>query len=67
MHELRALIASYIKADPVKYTKVVLEKDPDKYCQWIQKEESWGGAIEMDILAKHYNVEICSIDVKVNN
>lgn len=46
------------------YPAVVLEKDPDDYCRWIQSESSWGGAIELDILSKHFDIEICSIDVQ---
>ncbi|KAL3426162.1 ubiquitin thioesterase otu1 [Phlyctema vagabunda] len=64
MPELRSLVASTIQADPEKYTRVVLEKEPDDYCRWIQTEAAWGGAIEMEILANHYEVEICSIDVE---
>lgn len=65
MHELRSLVASAIQAQPEIYTKVVLEKDPDDYCRWIQTEQAWGGAIELGILASHFDIEICSIDVQV--
>lgn len=66
MHELRSLVAQAIQGDPVTYPKVVLDQDPDDYCRWIQTEDAWGGAIEIGILAKHFDVEICSIDVKVS-
>ena len=65
MPEIRALIAGYIQQDPEKYTKIVLEQPPDDYCRWIQTEDAWGGFIEMDILAKHFDIQICSIDVQV--
>jgi ubiquitin thioesterase OTU1 len=65
MPELRSLVASSIQAEPSVYTKVVLEKSPDDYCRWIQSPDSWGGAIEMGILAQHFDIEICSIDVQV--
>ncbi|KAG9234245.1 putative ubiquitin thioesterase otu1 [Amylocarpus encephaloides] len=64
MPELRALVASAIQAEPEVYTKVVLEQKPDDYCRWIQTADAWGGAIEMGILSKHFEVEICSIDVQ---
>jgi ubiquitin thioesterase OTU1 len=64
MPEIRALIAGYIQKDPEKYTKIVLEQPPDDYCRWIQTEDAWGGFIEMDILAKHFDIQICSIDVQ---
>jgi hypothetical protein len=67
MPELRSLVASAIQGDPETYTKVVLEQDPDDYCRWIQTTDAWGGAIEMGILSKHFDIEICSIDVKVRH
>lgn len=36
----------------------------DKYIQWIQKPNSWGGAIELAILSSYFQVEIDSIDVQ---
>lgn len=27
--------------------------------------DAWGGAIELNVLAKHFDIEICSIDVQV--
>lgn len=65
MTELRALVASRIQAEPDVFTQVVLEQKPDDYCRWIQTEDAWGGAIEMGILAQHFEIEICSIDVQV--
>ncbi|TAQ85824.1 hypothetical protein B7494_g5837 [Chlorociboria aeruginascens] len=64
MRELRSLVASSIQAEPNIYTKVVLEQDPDDYCRWITTDNAWGGAIEMGILSKHFDVEICSVDVQ---
>lgn len=64
MPELRSLIASTIQEERHIYTSVVLEKSPDDYCRWIQTLEAWGGAIELGILAKHFEIEICSIDVE---
>ena len=64
MHELRSIIAQYIQSHPEKYSAVVLEKQPDDYCRWIQTEDAWGGAIELDILSRHFDVELCSIDVQ---
>ncbi|CAG8982463.1 hypothetical protein HYALB_00009957 [Hymenoscyphus albidus] len=64
MPELRSLVASAIQAEPDVYSTVVLEREPDDYCRWIQTQDAWGGAIEMGILANHFDIEICSIDVK---
>lgn len=63
--ELRSIIAETIQADPGIFNKAVLDnKDPDKYCQWIKSQDSWGGQVELMILAQHFGVEICSIDVQ---
>lgn len=62
--ELRSLVASSIQADPTTFTKVILEQNPDDYCRWIQTPDAWGGAIELMILSKHFDVEVCSIDVQ---
>ena len=36
----------------------------EEYISTILKPSSWGGAIELSILAKHYSTEIDSIDVE---
>ncbi|KAK9427935.1 hypothetical protein V1505DRAFT_378579 [Lipomyces doorenjongii] len=63
MHELRSLVATAILEDPVEYPDVVLGKPREEYCKWISRSNSWGGAIEIAILAKHFDITICSIDV----
>ena len=36
----------------------------DEYISTILKPNTWGGAIELSVLAKHYCTEIASIDVE---
>ena len=64
MTELRSIIAQNIQANIDTYSAAVLDQQPDDYCRWIQTEDAWGGAIELDILSRHFNVEISSIDVQ---
>ncbi|OMP88043.1 putative ubiquitin thioesterase otu1 [Diplodia seriata] len=64
MHELRAIVAAAVQANPIDYNEAVLQKSPDDYCRWIQRDESWGGDIELNILSQHFDIEICSIDVQ---
>ena len=64
MTELRSLIAQQIQAQPDIYSPAVLDQKPDDYCRWIQTEDAWGGGIELSILSKHFDLEICSIDVQ---
>jgi hypothetical protein len=44
--------------------ELTLGRPIDEYCAWIQSDSSWGGAIELSILAKHFKVCISAIDVK---
>jgi ubiquitin thioesterase OTU1 len=64
MSELRAIVARTIQQRPDIYSAVVLEKSPEDYAHWIQTAAAWGGAIELSILSKHFDIEICSIDVQ---
>ncbi|EAS36731.3 zinc finger protein [Coccidioides immitis RS] len=64
MTELRSIVAQTIHEHSDVYTRAVLERSPDDYCRWIQSEEAWGGGIELSILSKHFDIEICSIDVQ---
>ncbi|KAI1007057.1 hypothetical protein K3495_g1162 [Podosphaera aphanis] len=62
MPELRSLVASAIQAESDIYTQVVLEQAPDDYCRWIQTPDAWGGAIELAILSKYFDIESMRID-----
>ncbi|KAL8775005.1 MAG: hypothetical protein Q9209_000484 [Squamulea sp. 1 TL-2023] len=64
MTELRSVIASYIQEHKEEYSEVVLEKPPDDYCRWIQTEDAWGGAIELNVLSRQFDIEIISVDVQ---
>lgn len=41
-----------------------LSRPRDDYISTILKPSTWGGAIELAVLAKHYDTEISSIDVE---
>lgn len=41
----------------------MLGDTPYNYINWINKDESWGGSVELLILAQHYKCEIVAIDV----
>lgn len=64
MHELRGIVATTIQTQPDLYSSAVLEKEPDDYCKWIMREDSWGGGIELGILSQHFDIEISSINVE---
>lgn len=62
---LRDIVASTVEANPQTYDELVLGRTPAKYCEWIRKEDAWGGAIELGILSKYLNVRINCFDVEL--
>ncbi|OXB67144.1 hypothetical protein ASZ78_015785 [Callipepla squamata] len=62
--EMRSLIAQIVASDPEAYCEAVLGKTNREYCDWIRREETWGGAIEVSILSKFYQCEICVVDTQ---
>lgn len=64
--KLRAIVVNKIRTNPL-YDEVTLGRPVDKYCEWISKKDSWGGAIELGILAEHFNIRINCIDIELGN
>lgn len=64
--KLRAVVVNKIEGNPL-YDEVTLGRPVDKYCEWIAKKDSWGGAIELGILAEHFNIKINCIDIELGN
>ena len=61
---LRQIVAEAVRADPATFNDAVLERPNAAYCDWIRRPEAWGGAIELRVLAAHYGVELCAVDVE---
>ncbi|CAG9765297.1 unnamed protein product [Ceutorhynchus assimilis] len=59
---LRQLVAETIRNDVQNYDEAILGKPVAEYCTWIQNDSSWGGAIELAILANYYGIEIAVVD-----
>ncbi|TTB41848.1 Ubiquitin thioesterase OTU1 [Bagarius yarrelli] len=62
--DLRQLIAHIVGGDPTAYSEAVLGKSNEEYCTWIRRSDTWGGAIELSILSKFYQCEICVVDTQ---
>ena len=62
--ELRAVVAAAVLADPEQFCEAVLGKPPAEYAEWIKRDDSWGGAIELAILSAHYTTELCGADIQ---
>jgi len=63
---LRELVAVEIQSNPELYNEAVLEKKPEEYCDWIMRDDTWGGGIEMSILSKYFQVAIIVVDIQYN-
>ncbi|KAM0792437.1 hypothetical protein ACM66B_005114 [Microbotryomycetes sp. NB124-2] len=61
---LRQIVADEIRANPDTWSDAMLGRPRAEYVSTILSKNSWGGAIELSILAQRYQVEICSIDVQ---
>lgn len=61
---MRHIIAQEVAANPQEYNDAVLGKSNAEYCVWIQKPDSWGGAIEVAILSSYYGIEIDVVDIQ---
>lgn len=62
--EMRKLIAKVVSSDKETYNDAFLEKSNKEYAKWIMHDDTWGGAIELSILAKHHGVEIAVLDTQ---
>ncbi|KAJ8378377.1 hypothetical protein AAFF_G00243350 [Aldrovandia affinis] len=62
--EMRGLIGQIVASDPVSYSEAVLGKSNKDYCAWIRRNDTWGGAIEVSVLSKFYQCEICVVDTQ---
>lgn len=65
--DLRSIVAEAVQSNPQTYDEVVLGRSNEKYCEWIRKLESWGGAIELGILAEFLGVRIICFDVELGS
>ena len=61
---MRELISVEIKSNPELYNSAILEKDPLEYCEWIMRDDTWGGGIELSILSKSFQLRIAVVDIK---
>ena len=62
--KMRQIIIDVIRQDPDKYNAAYLGKTNDEYIEHILKPDTWGGAIELQIMSEYFKMEIASIDIK---
>lgn len=61
---LREMIATTVKSDPEEYNEAMLGKPNNDYVQWILKNESWGGGIELSIMSNFYSIEMSVLNIQ---
>jgi len=64
---MRSLIAAEIQSNMDFYNSAILDgKDPYDYCDWIMRDTTWGGGIEISILCKCFQISIGVVDAVHN-
>ena len=61
---MREVIANVVSSDQEKFSEAYLGRANQQYCTWILTKDAWGGAIEVQILAEYFQVEIVVVDTK---
>ncbi|KNC74708.1 hypothetical protein SARC_12751 [Sphaeroforma arctica JP610] len=62
--QLRSIVANAIVVDTTTYNEAMLGQSVDDYVRWIQNPDSWGGAIDISILAEFFHTEIVVCDTQ---
>lgn len=63
----KQVIVPTLKSQPDVYNDAVLGRLSSDYITWILKKDSWGGAIELGILASYFNIRINCINLELGN
>lgn len=66
-NKLRQIVAEIILGDKKKYNKAILGKSNLDYANDIAYPFTWGGEIELSILADYYKIEIVTLSAKNYN
>ena len=61
---LRAEVAREVLANSDFWNEAVLARPPRDYADYICRQNTWGGATELLILAKLHGGEICAVEVR---
>ncbi|EMD38056.1 hypothetical protein CERSUDRAFT_72664 [Gelatoporia subvermispora B] len=62
--QMRQIVADAIRNDPATWNEAILGHPREEYISTILRPSSWGGAIELTILAAHFRTELTSVDVE---
>ena len=62
--QLRRVVADAVAADPDTFNDAFLGRPNAEYRDWVLERDSWGGAIELSILSRHFEKEIDACDIQ---
>jgi len=60
---LRRVVRDCILNNPFEFNDAILGKPAKEYCDWIMRDDSWGGSLEIMILSQFYKIRVESYDV----
>ncbi|GIM01564.1 hypothetical protein Vretimale_6355 [Volvox reticuliferus] len=61
---LRTVVAQQVSSDRTTYSDAFLGMTNESYCNWIRQSHTWGGGIELSILAQAYGMEIAAWNIE---
>ena len=61
---LREVVANVVEEDLEGYPAEVLGRSNEDYAKWARMDSSWGGDVELSILAKYYGVCVAAVSIK---
>lgn len=59
----RRVVAQAIRSNKEHFNVVFLGKEPEEYCSYILKPETWGGGVELSILADRLKLEVVAVEI----
>jgi ubiquitin thioesterase OTU1 len=66
--QYRQIISSHVMANTHTFTAPILEgKEPSVYSEWILKNTSWGGALELHIFSQYFALQIAAVSIQTLN
>jgi ubiquitin thioesterase OTU1 len=65
--EFREIVRAAVENDPETYSAAMLGKEREEYFAWIVLPTTWGGEVEVGVLAGYFKVEIAVVDIRTTN
>ena len=63
---MRDIIAAAVSSDKERFNEAILGKANGDYCDWIRKKETWGGAIEAQVLSEYLGIMVTVVDTQTD-